>query len=115
MKKNNCTDPSYLSLFNATFCNYAILYDGARKGTCTGSSNHNFLDSNFINKYCLPSCPLECDQQLFKTSISLNQLIGKNLVRLIKSNPNLNKDFFSCPQSSENQVHSFKEKNNYNR
>lgn len=38
IEKINCTDPNYLSLFKASYCNYAILYDGARKGTCTLSS-----------------------------------------------------------------------------
>jgi hypothetical protein len=52
------------------------------------------FDSDFIRENCLHSCPLECIQNLYKTSITFNQLSENEFFLLaIRNNSNLNSDF----------------------
>ena len=48
-----------------------------------------------MNRVCLPVCPLECDQIVYKSSISSSQLIGNYFDSKIKTNPNLASDFIN--------------------
>ena len=83
---HNCTVPNYLSLFNATKCSSKIL------GLINNSSG--LFSSQFINEHCISLCPLECDQQLFKTSLSSGHLNSNpNFFQNIKEKLNLSRDF----------------------
>ena len=85
--KYNCTFPFFLSLYtNVRRCNQNV-------------SNLilqlNSFASNFISE-CSSSCPLECTQILFKTSSSSFQLNGNSeMIKTIRSNPNLASDFIN--------------------
>ena len=48
---------------------------------------------NDLEKNCSLLCPLECNQILFKTSLSSCNLLGDYYISLIESNPNLDGDF----------------------
>ena len=87
IEKYNCTSYSMLSLYNLTQCESEI-------EDLIWSLDDSF-DGNFINKNCLPSCPLECNQTLFKTSISFSKFIGDNLTFNIINNPELASDFIN--------------------
>jgi hypothetical protein len=52
---------------------------------------------NFFNRVCLPMCPLECGQTLYKTSMPFNHLNDKHHLFLskIEKNPNLSCDFIN--------------------
>jgi hypothetical protein len=39
---------------------------------------------NFVNKVCLHLCPLECNQTLYKTSMSSEQLVGNRYVAKLR-------------------------------
>ena len=52
------------------------------------------FDTNYTNTICLPLCPLECNQTLYKTTISFYQLYGDvSLISSINENPNLASNF----------------------
>jgi hypothetical protein len=86
IEKYNCTLFYLLSLFNKTQCN-------SYQENVILSSVDSF-DSNFISKVCLPMCPLECNQTLYKTSISSSRLLGRRFYfDSVKKNPNLANDF----------------------
>jgi hypothetical protein len=85
LEKNNCTESVFLSLFNAGSCYWEWAY---------------FCDDDFtdelIDQHCITSCPLECDQISYRTSVSSSQL-STNIyyVDKIKSNLNLSSDFLN--------------------
>ena len=86
IEKFNCTFPYLPSLFNQTnVCNlpleHLVLY------------LDRVFTRNFINQMCLPMCPLECYQNVFKCSLSSYQLIGGQYVAKILNNSNLTQDF----------------------
>jgi hypothetical protein len=63
LEKNNCTESVFLSLFNAGSCNWEWAY----------FCDDDFTDE-FIDQHCITSCPLECDQISYRTSVSSSQL-----------------------------------------
>ncbi len=73
-----------LSLYNATVCNPELIFN---------IHNSDILGGNFLSEVCLPLCPLECDQILYKASISSHQLNGHSYIEKIKNNSNLAADF----------------------
>ena len=66
INKYNCVFGGLISLYTATECDTSI-------NELIKQSNM-FLNSSFYNDICIPLCPLECNQTLYKTSISLTQL-----------------------------------------
>ena len=87
INKYNCTLYYLISLYNKSVCDTNMV-------NLIYSSNDSF-DSNYINTYCLPLCPLECNQTLYKTSISTVQLNGYKFITSIKNNTNLAFDFIN--------------------
>ena len=77
--KYNCTLPFIISFYNASECR--IHYDK--------------LKENFINDVCQPLCPLECNQMLYKSSISFFRLYGNQDLRYIRDYPRLSSDFIN--------------------
>ena len=61
---HNCTRSEFFSLFNTSSCSLLNIY-----------FEEDFNDA-FINKRCLSSCPLECEQISYKTSLSFSKLSG---------------------------------------
>ena len=85
-KKHNCSYLYLLSLYdNVTHCNSNV-------SERIDSSADSF-DQNFIYNECLPVCPLECNQTLYKTTYSFSQLNANKYIDYILNNPNLVKDF----------------------
>ena len=88
INKYNCSHPSLLSLFNVSKCDLEKI-----KFNYTTDQ----FSTNLINEMCLSSCPLECNQNLYKKSISFNQLNVNSwyydFYSKIENNPNLMSDF----------------------
>jgi len=84
IKNYNCTLGYLISFYNVTQCNYDIV-----------KSVDTIFKSNYFNHVCLSSCPLECNQTLYKYDMSSYQLNGKSYVKNIKDNLNLASDFVS--------------------
>ena len=85
--KYNCSSIWFPSLFNASQCSLDLSGYIWSKGDA-------FIVS-FINEHCLSMCPLECDQILYRTSLSSLLLNGYNYINYIQSNPNLASDFIN--------------------
>ena len=97
IKKHNCTLHFVLSIFNATECNADLAFSSA-----------DFFDGNFVwPKICLPSCPLECNQTLYKTAISFNKLNGNAYISHIRKNKKLASDFINRTLDSAQAEKSF--------
>ena len=92
IEKYNCTLYIFISLFNVSLCDWDIFLDILYKDSA-------FKD-NFINDVCLPLCPLECYQNVYRTSMVSYQLIGIQYVNAILSRPNLVMDFMQRPIDS---------------
>jgi hypothetical protein len=84
ISKYNCSLPFILSLYKVSECslNVFLKFD-------------LFFDEKFIQKLCLPLCPLECNRNLFSNSISFSQLSGSQYASLLKASPNLVGDFIN--------------------
>ena len=87
IEKYNCTSYTLISLYNVSQCNSPV-------EDMIWSMDDSF-DRNLINNICLPLCPLECNETLFKTSISFSQFTENYLISNITSNPNLAMDFMN--------------------
>jgi hypothetical protein len=74
-----------VSLYNVNVCEWELFLEIMSKD--------DYFTDNFINEICLPQCPLECNQTLYKTSISSYHLIGSSYREKIFSNQNLKSDF----------------------
>jgi hypothetical protein len=99
IRKYNCTLFIFVSLFNASLCDYDlylnILY------------TDNIFSGSFFNEICLPSCPLECDRNVFKSSISSYHLIGDHFLANITNNSRLALDFVHRKIDSRTARYSF--------
>jgi hypothetical protein len=95
IKKYNCSITYFLNLFNASTCNSSLemsIYDST-----------DFFDGNFISNNCASLCPLECNQTLYKTLVTTNQLNGNDVyVMKIKNNSKLASDFINRTIDSRN-------------
>ena len=94
-----CYEKFIISKYNCSLSNFISLFLKVSK--CSTKLFNNIsnsaddLESSFINSVCLPLCPLECNQTLYKTSISSYQLIGSNFVSYILDNKRLASDFIN--------------------
>ena len=99
IKNYNCSINYHFSLFNASACDPII--------------ENNLLEtidlnSSFISKNCASLCPLECNQTLYKTSVTTNQMNGNDVyVMKIKNNSKLAADFINRTIDSKNARKSF--------
>jgi hypothetical protein len=66
-----------------------------------------FESTEYISDTCLPLCPLECNQTLYKYSLSFSQLNGGDYVSTIKNNSNLSSDFINRSIDSAQAEKSF--------
>ena len=81
---HNCTVFELVSLFNVSECKNTGLFVNKIW------TNETFFNE-YINKVCLPLCPLECNQLLFKTSLWSYQLNGNFYINSL--NENIRADF----------------------
>jgi hypothetical protein len=87
-KTCGCLDSSLFSLQNFTKCQLN------KNLECTYNFFlQNYTQNNFINNYCLPLCPLECNQTEIKTPFTFNHLNGDILMDVLSRRINLVKDF----------------------
>ena len=85
IKKCNCSDSDFLSLFNFS-------------SDCKNQSCQDYFindEYEYLIKECIPLCLLECTQVLIKASISFVKLKGYKYIEFIKNNPNLREDFIN--------------------
>jgi hypothetical protein len=83
-----CLDASFFSLQNVTKCQLN------KNLECTYNFFlQNYTQNNFIKKFCLPLCPLECNQTEIKTPFTFNQLSGNIYLESLKRNNVLITDF----------------------
>ena len=87
ISKYNCSSIWYPSLFNASRCSLNF-------SDYIWSIGDGFVVT-FINKHCLTSCPLECDQIFYTTSLSSVLLNGYSYIGYIQSKQNLKYDFIN--------------------
>ena len=88
ISENNCSYPRLLSIFKLVKeCPDDVLFSIL--------SEDKHFDRDFINKNCLNLCPLECEQNLYKTSISLTHLNGNSFISRIGKSSKLKKDFIN--------------------
>ena len=57
--------------------------------------DENPYEDNFLNDFCLPLCPLECNFSNFLTTLSSNAIHGYKYVNHIIENPAILNDFNS--------------------
>ena len=100
IKKYNCTYHLMPSLYNASQCNRDTF------NKILGEDNI-FESTEYISDTCLPLCPLECNQTLYKYSLSFSQLNGGDYVSTIKNNSNLASDFINRSIDSTQAEKSF--------
>ena len=89
--KYNCSLHYFTSLYlNSRVCNldeFNLIY-----------KSDQIFSGTFLNEFCLPLCPLECNQTLYKASLSFNHLNGQlDFISKIKNNPKLAADFIERP------------------
>jgi hypothetical protein len=100
IKKYNCTLSYITSLFNASACNFSFKEFRSALDNITKSGE-------IFHDICLPLCPLECNQTLYKTSISSFSLYGTKYLSTIQRNPNLASDFLKRTLDSITATQSF--------
>ena len=65
----------------------------------------DYTQTDYLKKICLPMCPLECNHNEYKISMSFNQLEANrglySYLLQIQSNPNLFSDFVTRPLNLE--------------
>jgi hypothetical protein len=99
INKYNCSLSFLISLYsNVSVCDV---------GTISFSDMHSVEESKFYSETCLPLCPLECNQTLYKSSISFNRLYKSQYLTFIKKNSKLSSDFINRSIDSSTAEQSF--------
>jgi hypothetical protein len=83
-------DSNFLSLFNQKLVETNEAYE-----CVNGIYLKKYSSLDFLNKICLPLCPLECNRTEYKATVTTSQLIGDIYVDYIKGNKNLTSDFIN--------------------
>ena len=89
IEKCNCSASLVSSVFNASKCSTLDCVIGVY---FTVNS-----ENDYVNKNCMPLCPLECNSTRFTFATSISKLLGNPYIDLIKNNPNLAEDFVTQP------------------
>jgi hypothetical protein len=82
LKECNCTHPLYTSLFDENVCDSS----NTKEAPCFLYAWLSFSrQKDFVEKNCLPRCPLECNQTIFNTQLtSLRLTSWKYYLNLIQ-------------------------------
>lgn len=108
IKKCNCSDWDFVSIYDK--------YESCEDITCPDEFFFtNFTASNFdfIRDFCLPECPLECYETLYKTSATSFQLIGEHFKQFFQNNRILSSDFINRTIDATSARESFVKLNIY--
>jgi hypothetical protein len=104
IRKYNCSHPSYFSIFNAKVCQYSN--NSLDEIVHAAQVWRDSAKDNFVQKSCLPLCPLECNQTIFDTKLSSMKTISwKYYLSLIEKN--LFSGFLKLPIKPETATESF--------
>ena len=76
-------------------------------GTISFGDMHAVEESKFYSETCLPLCPLECNQTLYKSSITFSRLYRSQYLAYIQKNANLSSDFINRSIDSSTAEESF--------
>lgn len=61
--KCNCSDAAIESIFDKQACNFT--------SKCANETFNTFFEASYIEKTCMPICPLECEEMIFKKVVSI--------------------------------------------
>ena len=92
IEKCNCTTPYVKSLFTGS--------DTCQNASSDCSLNvyfNIFLLDNYVERVCLPWCPLECNKTEYAARVSSSQLVADTFVDFIRERTNLARDFVFKP------------------
>ena len=85
----NCFVNVFKSVINSTVClsneSLTCVYQKAFKNV--------YLKNDFVQRVCMPECPLECYTAKFSNELSSYKLIGDTYVKLLNENPRISEDF----------------------
>jgi len=99
IEKFDCSLPFDLSHLNVNVCGPSII-DRIEK--------YFISNVNEIFGACLPKCPFECNQTIYKTSLSFVSIIGNKMyMSIIRNNSNLMSDFVNRTIDSAQAEKSF--------
>jgi hypothetical protein len=104
IKVCNCTDPTIeISVFDAHKC------QSVKEIECViDYYKYNFtVNSKFLNDYCLPLCPLECNSTGLNAFVSAVNLDGDKSYDLIRKSQVLSSQFNGRPLNTETALKSF--------
>jgi len=97
-----CLSSLYKSVITGSICRTD------KELSCLSAAYWNiYLANNYVQKVCLPQCPLECYSNKFTFSTSAHDVLGDLYVNKIKNNPNLASDFVSEEINAETVRKSF--------
>ena len=91
IKDCGCSFPFYESVnTSVSVCtNVSVIFDcGLHKNFFSV-----YLQNDYINKVCVPLCPLECNSTKFTYTTSMSKLLGDPYVDIIQNNPRLSVDY----------------------
>jgi hypothetical protein len=93
----NCCISDSVCLTNASICSSESQLECAFFKTYKGL----YLKSDFVQKNCLPQCPLECKSSQITYTSSSSHLLPKIYINLLKNNPSLRSDFINRSLDNE--------------
>ncbi len=97
-----CMQRFFISKYNCSLSFLVSLYSNVSvcdAGTISFADMHAVEESKFYSETCLPLCPLECNQTLYKSSITFSRLYRSQYLAYIQKNANLSSDFINRSNS----------------
>ena len=85
-----CFQKHVFNKFNCSIIHFPSLYKFSSE--CKLNDSTDIFSESFYS-FCLPLCPLECNKDSFKTSVSSYTIFALKYINYIKSNRNLATDF----------------------
>jgi hypothetical protein len=91
IKECGCSFPYFESVYTSvSVCtNVSVIFDCGLQQNLFGI----YLKNDYINKFCIPLCPLECNSTKFTFTTSTFKLLGQPYVDIIQNNPRLVVDY----------------------
>jgi hypothetical protein len=95
----NCSDADFALLRNISYC-----INDSQIASAYQIYTTKYLKNNYIQNFCIPKCPLECNSTRISYTSSFNELILSIYVDLLEKNPNLRSDFINRSMHDERVV-----------
>ena len=95
--------------FDKCNCTYSFFGSVIKGNVCTSNDELNcafnqyfvtYSTNSYVQKVCIPQCPLECSSSMFTYTLSSLELVGDSYVDNIESNTNLTADFVNSDITS---------------